>query len=598
MGDPHSDRPAVPEEIGVGEIGAEEVRGQVARMTASAEFARSPQIGAFLRYVVEATLDGQASRIKAYTIGVEVLRRDAKFDPQLDPIVRVEATRLRRTIERYYAGPGADDPIRIDLPRGSYVPTFSRRGAEAAAAPGLPPAAPAVPARHDLRGVAGLFLIALLAGIAAAAVVGWLYRTGPLVADKKPAAPQAAADALPPGNGMPVVFMPPFEVTGMPQPHSLPASAMHAALTDAFSHFELVNVALEAPDEHASADGATSPGPRADYRFTGAVEYADDGAARLRFRLTDVGENSIVWSRAFDPVPLADDQSAAEEKVVRELAGILVQPFGVIYAHQRGKVLSGTANDPRYRCLVEVIDSFSSFDPAQHGRGRDCLERLTVRDPAFAQGFSYLAALDLREYQYNFGRRPGDAPPLDRGLRAARRGVELSPESSRAYEVLFVILFARRDVAAAFDAANKSIALNKYDMRSLGAYGARLIAIGDIERGLATLREAGGDGTVRPPFEEFFLFLGEYLRGNTAEAAFHAGQLTGNNFELGLVARALAAARLGDRDTAALALDRLVELDPAWRDDLRGNLGKFFVAPTVIDRLAGDLVAAGLAAAH
>ena len=69
-------------------------------------FSRSPQLGAFLRFVVEAVLHGKADRIKAYTIGVEVLRRDTKFDPQLDPIVRVEATRLRRAIERYYAGPG------------------------------------------------------------------------------------------------------------------------------------------------------------------------------------------------------------------------------------------------------------------------------------------------------------------------------------------------------------------------------------------------------------------------------------------------------------------------------------------------------------
>ena len=97
------------------------------RMIGSDVFSRSPQLGAFLRFVVEAVLHGKADRIKAYTIGVEVLRRDTKFDPQLDPIVRVEATRLRRAIERYYAGPGATDPIIIDLPRGSYVPTFRRR---------------------------------------------------------------------------------------------------------------------------------------------------------------------------------------------------------------------------------------------------------------------------------------------------------------------------------------------------------------------------------------------------------------------------------------------------------------------------------------
>ena len=88
-----------------------EVRAQVQRMTASDVFATSPQLSAFLLFVVEAVLRGQGERLKGYTIGVEVLRRDATFDPQIDPIVRVEATRLRRAIERYYAGAGIDDPI-------------------------------------------------------------------------------------------------------------------------------------------------------------------------------------------------------------------------------------------------------------------------------------------------------------------------------------------------------------------------------------------------------------------------------------------------------------------------------------------------------
>src|SRR4051812_16178761 len=105
----------------------DEIRAALQRMIGSDVFSRSPQLGAFLRFVVEAVLHGKANRIKAYTVGVEVLRRDTKFDPQLDPIVRVEATRLRRAIERYYAGPGATDHVIINLPRGSYVPTFRRR---------------------------------------------------------------------------------------------------------------------------------------------------------------------------------------------------------------------------------------------------------------------------------------------------------------------------------------------------------------------------------------------------------------------------------------------------------------------------------------
>jgi hypothetical protein len=116
----------------------DEVRSQVARMIASEDFRRSPQLGAFLRFVVEAVLAGKGDRIKAHTIGVEVLRRDAKFDPQQDPIVRLEANRLRRTIERYYTRLGADDPIRVALPRGTYVPTFRRRSGKPRRAARLP----------------------------------------------------------------------------------------------------------------------------------------------------------------------------------------------------------------------------------------------------------------------------------------------------------------------------------------------------------------------------------------------------------------------------------------------------------------------------
>nr|HEV8010504.1 hypothetical protein [Bradyrhizobium sp.] len=510
--------------------------------------------------------------------------------PQLDPIVRVEATRLRRTIDRYYAGLGANDAIRIDLTRGSYIPTFSRR-----------PTFPGVTAHSstlDRFWSIRLLLVAAVALIVIAVVVALSQRRGPApgVATAPPGAAQSAAAALPPGNGLPVLLMPPFEVSGTPGLRSIGARSLQETLSNAFPHFDLVNVQLESQDHQAAAgnEAAATRDANADYRFSGSVEYADDGAARLLFRLIDVADGSIVWSRAFDRVLGGDDKAAAEERIVRELAGTLLQPFGVIYSRQRAKVLDGTLTDPRYRCLVEVIDSFSSFDTAQQERGRDCLEQLTARDPGFALGFSYLAAIDLREYLYNFGQRPGDAPPLDRGLAAARRGVELNPVSARAYEMLFVIQFARRDLAAAFDAANTAITLNRYDMRLLGSYGARLISSGDIDKGLAVLRQSGDDGTVRPPFEEFFVFLGEYLRGDITSAVFHADQITNDAFQLGLIAHALAAAARGESEAATRALARLVALNPAWRDDTRTTLAKFFYAPAIVDRLASDLAAAGL----
>jgi PAS domain S-box-containing protein len=109
-----------------------EIRAALERMVASESFRTCPQLSAFLRFVIEAKLRGESAHLKGYTIAVEALGRSGDFDPQQDPIVRVEAARLRRMIQHYYAGPGAKDLLVIDVPRGHYIPTFRYRRAEQA----------------------------------------------------------------------------------------------------------------------------------------------------------------------------------------------------------------------------------------------------------------------------------------------------------------------------------------------------------------------------------------------------------------------------------------------------------------------------------
>ena len=70
-------------------------RGRSGRVLGSEEFRASPNLTAFLRFIVERTLEGREDTIKAYTVATEVLGRPESFDPQVDPIVRVEATRLQ-----------------------------------------------------------------------------------------------------------------------------------------------------------------------------------------------------------------------------------------------------------------------------------------------------------------------------------------------------------------------------------------------------------------------------------------------------------------------------------------------------------------------
>jgi len=97
----------------------------------------------FLRLATERTLEGKADELKEYLIGVEVFDRHASYDPRVDPIVRVEARRLRAKLKQYYEGDGRHDAVLIEFATGSYVPRFSMREA-ARAAPA--PAAQAVPA--------------------------------------------------------------------------------------------------------------------------------------------------------------------------------------------------------------------------------------------------------------------------------------------------------------------------------------------------------------------------------------------------------------------------------------------------------------------
>ncbi|WP_163273133.1 hypothetical protein [Chelativorans alearense] len=94
------------------------------RLLASEHFRASDRNKRFLKFVVDETVAGRAERIKAFTVAVDVFGRDSSFDASVDPIVRIAAGHLRRSLHDYYAAQGANDPVRITLPLGTYVPTF------------------------------------------------------------------------------------------------------------------------------------------------------------------------------------------------------------------------------------------------------------------------------------------------------------------------------------------------------------------------------------------------------------------------------------------------------------------------------------------
>jgi TolB-like protein len=100
---------------------------------------RSKKLCQFLRFTVEEVLHGHGSELKEYAIAVGVFKRNREFDPGADPIVRVQARRLRSKLEQYYQTEGRDDPIQIEYPVGGYSPVFTRRTPrEASSRPVIP----------------------------------------------------------------------------------------------------------------------------------------------------------------------------------------------------------------------------------------------------------------------------------------------------------------------------------------------------------------------------------------------------------------------------------------------------------------------------
>src|SRR3984957_797678 len=105
----------------------EKVRQQLRRILASKAFRQADRLQSFLSFIVKEVMAGRSDKLKEFLIGVEVFGKESSFDPRMDPLVRVQARRLRTRLDRYYREEGQNDEILIELPKGGYEPVFQRR---------------------------------------------------------------------------------------------------------------------------------------------------------------------------------------------------------------------------------------------------------------------------------------------------------------------------------------------------------------------------------------------------------------------------------------------------------------------------------------
>src|SRR6267143_4767811 len=119
------------------------VRAELELVLKSQTFWRSERHARFLRFICETTLSGEASKLNEYLIAHSVFDRGAEYSSGEDSVVRRQAYSLRQKLKDYYSEEGKNNPVRIELPTGRYVPTFHFRQASEATPSGTEAEAPA-----------------------------------------------------------------------------------------------------------------------------------------------------------------------------------------------------------------------------------------------------------------------------------------------------------------------------------------------------------------------------------------------------------------------------------------------------------------------
>jgi adenylate cyclase len=104
----------------------QEVEQQLQRIFRSPVFRRSERLTRFLSYSVQEGLNGGADKVHEYTIALEVFDKSTDFDSRIDPVVRVEAGRLRAKIREYYATSGIHDGLFVGIRDRGYLPLVQR----------------------------------------------------------------------------------------------------------------------------------------------------------------------------------------------------------------------------------------------------------------------------------------------------------------------------------------------------------------------------------------------------------------------------------------------------------------------------------------
>lgn len=535
------------------------------RVLASEVFARSDRARKLLDYLVRAELAGRADRLKGFSIAVDVFGKDADFDPATDAVVRVQAGRLRELLDLYYGGAGAEDEVRIAVPKGSYVPMFSA----AATTPALP-ASVGAPIELDVARINAaigakfgetisplanekrtpppppglfksidrhikLFRVGLAFIIVMLGFVTYRIATSdPGVTTEMTATVRGARGAVT------ADMLPTIRLVAEPGGAADAFAARLRAALPAFDTINFINAAV------------VSPSIRAD-EF--AVRVAPDaGGAKTLVQIEHVATGSVIASRTFS----GDD---TDERAFTNLLDTVFPASGAIYAYVAENELTGSLT----RCLTLENRFYLDLKAEDHRAAYECFEQLANAGAKSPLVWAELANLQVSAVKGKFIHLPQAS--LAMALKYARKGVELGPGKATAYRALGFVLVRTGEVAAGLDWMRKAVETNPYDMSLAASAGDAFVMAGDYEAGVKQLDRAVHITPLHPHWWDYSQFLGAFMTGDKAMQGRAADALTDSDRRHYIAARLVVAHDRGNMDEARTLAATLVNKSAGFATD-------------------------------
>jgi TolB-like protein len=509
-------------------IDADAVREQLGSILGSPTFAGLTKTRHFLAYVVEETLAGNGKRLKQYNIATEALGRDTSFDPELDPVVRLEAGKLRKALDTYYLNEGASDPVRIGVPKGGYLPSFAWAEPVAAAVP-VHPVRPVLDPRR------------LLMATSLSAMEG--------------------EDCRPISVGL-------FE-----------------QLTVELTRYADVSVVpYDAPSIGTAAASPYALGAEYSARFV-ITSSARQGGAKVRvtIRLHDVEAETIIWTESFDFDARSDALIEAQDRVARRVAADIADYHGVI---ARLLSLQSAEQDDgpwklqtaiqRHRYLARVTNE------RVYRRARADLEFGIQAAPYHAMLWAALAHTVFTGNVVGFDNDPDWLSLVDR---YAQHSFELDRKCAFGHVAAATLGIYHRDVDGTLEICRRIMEDNPHAPSTQLSAGFWRALAGDWEDGTRMISSALEMISHPPGWAFRATFLNFYRQRDYARALFEIKKYHATEHFTPSLLRAAALGQLGRIEEAQLAAAEVHRICPSFTD----LSDRYFRSLSAFDSLSDDL---------